>query len=117
MWGPTFRRGRFISAVDYLKVQRARALLMRDMAEAVEKVDLYVGGNDGALTNLTGHPTVCLPSGIRAGSPTAITFTGRLFGESTLLAVAKTYQDATGHHLKRPPQDSWVAEKKDDKKE
>ncbi len=118
MWGPTFRRGRFVSAVDYLKAQRARTLLMREMAKATEKVDLYVGGNDLSITNLTGHPTVCLPSGFtKSGSPTALTFTGRLFGESTLLAVAKAYQEATGHHLKRPPQETWVAEKKDDKKD
>jgi Asp-tRNA(Asn)/Glu-tRNA(Gln) amidotransferase A subunit family amidase len=117
-WGPTFRRGRFISAVDYLKAQRARTLLMREMAKVMEKVDLYVGGNDLQITNLTGHPTVCLPSGFtKSGSPQALTFTGRLFGESSLLAVAKAYQDATGHHLKRPPQETWVAEKKDDKKE
>src|SRR5207302_7490251 len=116
MWGPTFRRGRFISAVDYLKAQRARTLLMREMAKATADVDLYVGGNDLAITNLTGHPTVCLPSGFyKTGGvevPKALTFTGKLFGESTLLAVAKAYQDATGHHLKRPPQDTWVAEKK-----
>ncbi len=109
-WGPTFRRGRFVSAVDYLKAQRARTLLMAEMAKVMEKVDLYVGGNDLSITNLTGHPTVCLPNGFtKAGSPTALTFTGRLFGESTLLAVAKAYQDATGHHLKRPPQETWVA--------
>ncbi len=121
MWGPTFRRGRFISAVDYITAQRARALLMRDMAKATEGVDLHVGGNDLAITNLTGHPTVCLPNGFYklggAEVPKAITFTGKLYGESTLLAVAKAYQDATGHHLKRPPQETWVAEKKDDKKE
>ena len=118
MWGPTFRRGRFVSAVDYLKAQRARTLLMREMAKATEKVDLYVGGNDLQITNLTGHPTVCLPAGFtKSGTPTALTFTGRLFGESALLTVAKAYQDATGHHLKRPPQETWVAEKKDDKKE
>ena len=117
MWGPTFRRGRFVSAVDYLKAQRARTLLMREMEKAIEKVDLYVGGNDLQITNLTGHPTVCLPNGFQGGSPTALTFTGRLFEEETLLAVAKAYQEATGHHLKRPPQETWVAEKKDDKKE
>ncbi len=121
MWGPTFRRGRFVTAVDYLKAQRARTLLMQEMAKVMEKVDLYAGGADLAVTNLTGHPTVCLPSGFTkfAGTdvPKAITFTGRLFGESALLAVAKAYQEATGHHLKRPPQDTWVAEKKDEKKE
>jgi Asp-tRNA(Asn)/Glu-tRNA(Gln) amidotransferase A subunit family amidase len=103
--------------VDYLRAQRARTLLMREMAAVMEKVDLYVGGNDLAVANLTGHPTVCLPNGFaKAGGaerPKALTFTGRLFGEGTLLAVAKAYQEATGFHLKRPPQDTWVAEKKD----
>ncbi|HEY1187530.1 MAG TPA: amidase [Gemmata sp.] len=118
LWGPTFRRGRFVSAVDYLKAQRARTVLMAQMATVMEKVDLYAGGNDLQITNLTGHPTVCLPNGFtRSGAPTALTFTGRLFGEGTLLAVAKAYQDATGHHRKRPPQETWVAEQKDTKKE
>lgn len=116
LWSNTFRRGRFITAVDYLTAQRSRALLMRDMAKAVEKVDLYVGGGDLALTNLTGHPTVCLPNGLTKINgtevPKALTFTGQLFGEMKLLAVAKAYQEATGHHLKRPPQETWVAEKK-----
>lgn len=117
-WPLTFRRGRFVSAVDYLKAQRARTLLMREMASVMEKVDLYAGGNDLQITNLTGHPTVCLPNGFtKGGSPTALTFTGRLFGEAPLLAVAMAYQKATGHHLKRPPQETWVPEKKDDKKE
>lgn len=112
-WGNTFRRGRFVSAVDYLKAQRARTLLLAEMAKAMGKVDLYVGGDDLEITNLTGHPTICLPNGFRKnGTPTALTFTGKLFGESTLLAVAKAYQDATGFHLKRPPQETWVAEKK-----
>ncbi|MBY0457909.1 MAG: amidase [Gemmataceae bacterium] len=114
LWPPTFRRGRFVSAVGYLKAQRARTLLMREMAKVMETVDLYVNGSDLTVTNLTGHPTVCLPNGFnKSGSPTALTFTGRLFGESTLLAVARAYQEATGHHRKRPPQETWVAEKKE----
>ena len=93
---------------------------MQEMAKAMEKVDLYVGGNDLAITNLTGHPTVVLTERLHASrhaESDAITFTGRLFGERDLLAVAHAYQDATGHHLKRPPQESWVVEKKDEKKE
>ncbi len=117
LWPATFRRGRFVTAVDYLKAQRARTQVMVEMAKVMEKVDLYAGGNDLQITNLTGHPTVCLPSGFTkfggVDVPKSLTFTGRLFGESTLLAVAKAYQDATGHHLKRPPQQTWVAEKKD----
>jgi Asp-tRNA(Asn)/Glu-tRNA(Gln) amidotransferase A subunit family amidase len=74
----------------------------------MEHVDLYVGGDDLTLTNLTGHPTVVLPSGFQQDeqgveTPTALTFTGRLFGESELLAVTRAYQQATGHHLRRPP--------------
>jgi Asp-tRNA(Asn)/Glu-tRNA(Gln) amidotransferase A subunit family amidase len=75
----------------------------------MSQVDLYVGGNDLLITNLTGHPTVVLPNGFRKSgefeTPTALTFTGRLYGETELLAVAHAYQQATGHHLKRPPMD------------
>lgn len=62
-------------------------------------------GDHLLLTNLTGHPAVVLPNGFRAedGTPTSITFTGRLFGESALLAVARTYQEATAFHRRRPP--------------
>jgi Asp-tRNA(Asn)/Glu-tRNA(Gln) amidotransferase A subunit family amidase len=79
------------------------------------RVDAYVGGNDLVLTNLTGHPTVVLPDGFRkAGGverPTALTFTGRLYGEAELLALAHAYQQATGNHLRRPPLDKVAADK------
>jgi Asp-tRNA(Asn)/Glu-tRNA(Gln) amidotransferase A subunit family amidase len=50
---------------------------------------------------------VCLPNGLARGAdgvevPTSLTFTGRLWRAAELLAVAKAYQDATGHHLKHP---------------
>jgi Asp-tRNA(Asn)/Glu-tRNA(Gln) amidotransferase A subunit family amidase len=115
LWPNTFRRARFLSAIDYLRAQRARTLVMREMAGAMEGVDAYVGpaGFDLALTNTTGHPTICLPNGFRKnGTPTGLTFTGKLFGETDLLAVAKAYQDATGHHKVRPPEETWVAPKK-----
>lgn len=107
-WPGSFRRGQFIPAVEYIRANRIRSLAMKAMNKVMEQVDLYVAGNDLTLTNLTGHPTVVLPNGMRkqrdakVETPTAITFTGRLNGETELLAVAKAYQDATGHHLKRP---------------
>ena len=108
-WPRTFRTGQFIPAVEYIRANRIRTLLMREMDELMEKVDLYVGGNDLLVTNLTGHPTVVLPNGFRksggAEVPRAITFTGRLYGETELLAVADAYQRATGFHLRRPPMD------------
>jgi Asp-tRNA(Asn)/Glu-tRNA(Gln) amidotransferase A subunit family amidase len=109
VWSRTFQESEFVPAVEYLRAQRIRTLLMQEMEEAMRQVDLYIGGNDLLITNLTGHPTVVLPNGFRKSgeveTPTAITFTGRLYGETELLAVAHAYQQATGHHLKRPPMD------------
>ena len=42
--------------------------------------------------------------------PGSITLTGRLYDESTLLAVAHAFQQATGDHLKRPPLEVYLAE-------
>ena len=106
-WGTTFRQGQFVPAIEYLRACRVRTLLMREMERAMEEVDLYVGGDDLVLTNFTGHPTVVVPDGEREGSasgqPGTITFTGKLFGESELLAVAHAYQQAGAAHLRRPP--------------
>lgn len=105
-WGTTFRQGQFIPAVEYLRACRIRTLVMQEMEQAVAEVDAYIGGDDLVLTNLTGHPTVILPDGDRRGSasgqPGTITFTGRLFDESKLLALAHAYQQASGAHLRRP---------------
>jgi Asp-tRNA(Asn)/Glu-tRNA(Gln) amidotransferase A subunit family amidase len=112
-WPQLFRRGQFVTAVEYLRANRVRTLVMRAMEEVMREVDLYVGGNDLLLTNLTGHPTVVLPDGFRKSGdvelPRSLTFTGRLYGEAELLAVASAYQQATGHHLRRPPLDKVQA--------
>ncbi|HEX9731883.1 MAG TPA: amidase [Thermoanaerobaculia bacterium] len=108
-WPNEFRQGQTIPAVEYLRANRIRSLLMREMEERLAGVDVYVapsyGGDNLLLTNLTGHPAVVLPNGFRAGdgTPTSITFMGRLHGESALLAVAHAYQQATDFHLRRPP--------------
>jgi Asp-tRNA(Asn)/Glu-tRNA(Gln) amidotransferase A subunit family amidase len=109
-WKSTFISGQFVTAVEYLRANRLRTLLMQQMATVFEKVDLYVGGNDLQITNLTGHPTVCLPNGFNKNrdgieTPKALTFTGKLYGETELMSVAHAYQLATKHHLKRPPLD------------
>jgi Asp-tRNA(Asn)/Glu-tRNA(Gln) amidotransferase A subunit family amidase len=74
------------------------------------------------ITNLTGHPAVILPNGLRGsdapkypsddpsdflnvggpGTPASLTFLGKLYGEAELLAFARAYQDATGFHLQHP---------------
>ncbi len=106
-WPNVFRHSRFIPAVEYLQATRVRYLLIQEMAKLMDSIDVYVspsfGGDNLLLTNLTGHPCVVLPNGFsEEGTPTSITFMGKLFGEATLLAVAKKYQDATDFHLKHP---------------
>ena len=60
-------------------------------------------GNQLGLTNLTGHPVVCLPMGFsKAGTPVSVTFIGNLYDEASILELAKAYQDKTDHNKKHP---------------
>jgi Asp-tRNA(Asn)/Glu-tRNA(Gln) amidotransferase A subunit family amidase len=106
-WPATFRRGQFIPAVEYLRANRLRSLLIRDIEEVLAPVDVLVGGDTVAWSNLTGHPMLAVPNGFTkqktAEQPTSLLFTGRFFGEEALLAVGHAYQQATGFHLRRPP--------------
>ncbi len=106
-WPNRFREARLVPAVKYIQANRLRTLVIKAMQELMSGIDVYVApsrvGNNLLLTNLTGHPAVVLPNGFnKKKEPTSITFTGKLYGESEVLAVAKAYQDATGFHLKHP---------------
>jgi Asp-tRNA(Asn)/Glu-tRNA(Gln) amidotransferase A subunit family amidase len=100
-----------VTAVDYLQANRERMRLMDAYARATRDVDVVVGGRvtlDAAtslnpLLSLTGHPTVAVPTGLRAnGTPTGFTLAGRLYDEAGLLVVARLIEAALwpGH---RPP--------------
>jgi Asp-tRNA(Asn)/Glu-tRNA(Gln) amidotransferase A subunit family amidase len=106
-WPNVLRQARTIPAVEYLQANRVRTLLMHEMARAFAEVDVVVApsftGDTLLLTNLTGHPAVVVPDGFTAdGTPTSISFLGRLYGEAETLAVARAYQEATGLHLRHP---------------
>lgn len=106
-WPNVFRASRFIPAVEYIQANRARHVLIQKMDSVMQNVDVYIspafGGSNLVLTNLTGHPSVVLPNGFNEnGEPTSITFMGKLYDEGTLLAVAKTYQQATDFHKRHP---------------
>ena len=106
-WPNTFRRRRFVPAVEYLQAQRIRYLLVQDTAKVFEQVDVIVvppfAGRSLLLSNLTGHPCVVLPNGFtEEGRPTSLCFIGKLFGEGQLLAVAQQYQQATDFHRQHP---------------
>ena len=106
-WPNVLRSARFIPAVEYINANRIRFLLIREMEKLMRDIDIYIApsweGDNLLLTNLTGHPCVVLPNGFsESGTPTSITFIGRLFGEGRLIAFAKAYQDATDFHKKHP---------------
>ena len=106
-WPNVFRQSRFIPAVEYVQANRVRTMVMGAMESAMEGIDVFITPSFGPrvllTTNLTGHPAITLPHGFwEDGTPTSISFIGKLFGETELLAVAHAYQRATDFHLKRP---------------
>jgi Asp-tRNA(Asn)/Glu-tRNA(Gln) amidotransferase A subunit family amidase len=110
-WPNTFRTSRFIPAVEYLRAQRARTLLMREMDKLMKDWDVFVSPAPGSasllVTNLTGHPAVVTPCGFLNNLPQAIMFTGGLYDEGAPLRVAQAYQQATNWHTMHPKMD-WV---------
>ena len=107
-WPNVFREARFIPAVEYINANRARSLLNQEMANLMEKVDVYLipsyYGDNLLRTNLTGHPCVVVPNGFNdKGSPTSISFIGNLYNDGNVLAVAKAFQEASDWHKKYPP--------------
>ncbi len=107
-WPNTFRTARFIPAVEYINACRLRYDVMQKADPFIQQYDIIIAppetGDQLAITNLTGHPSVTLPNGFNAdGTPASITFIGKLFDEETLLAFAKAYQEETKFNLQHPP--------------
>ncbi len=107
-WPNLFRTARYITAVEYIQANRIRHDLIEDYHNRLKDFDVVVtpslqGGNQLLATNLTGHPVVVVPNGFKdSGSPTSISFLGKLFDEGSILAVAAAYQEATSFNKKRP---------------
>ena len=112
-WPTSFRASRLIPAVEYIRANRLRTLLSQDVQRALEEVDALVhpsfGGPALGITNLTGHPSIAMPCGFRAedarrnpGTPYSITFTGQLYDEARLLALAQAWQATTDYHERHP---------------
>jgi Asp-tRNA(Asn)/Glu-tRNA(Gln) amidotransferase A subunit family amidase len=104
-WPNTFRTSRFIPAVEYIRAQRARTLLMRAYDELMGRYDVFLSPSQSAslgATNLTGHPALAMKAGFVDGLPVALMITGRLWDEATVLRVALAYQRATKWHEMNP---------------
>lgn len=109
-WPNSFRTSRFIPAVEYLRAQRARTLLMHEMDKFMSQWDVFVspsGGGSLTTTNLTGHPAVVVPCGFINGLPQGLMFTGGLYDEGAPLRVAMAFEQATKWHTMHPKMD-WA---------
>jgi len=124
-WPNIFRVARFYPAVEYVQANRARTLAIREVSKLFGQVDVIVASTNSqqlVATNLTGHPAVILPNGLRGddapvppktdtgdddsiggpGTPVSLTFLGGHYQDAKLCAFAKAYQDATGFQRLHP---------------
>lgn len=119
-WPNQFRIARFTPAVEYVQANRARMMAIEAWAKFFADFDVIVAptnSNQLTATNLTGHPSVIVPNGVRGddapvpqriengggpGTPVSFTFLGNLYGDAKALALARAYQEATGFHLQHP---------------
>ena len=109
-WPNQFRTARFVPAVEYINAQRHRTVLMQKVNEVISQYDVIIcpsrgtEGNQAAITNLTGHPVVCVPTGFdgKYNLPTGISFVGNLYDEGTILNIAAAYQQATNWNKQYP---------------
>ena len=114
-WPSVFRTARFVPGVEFLQMNRLRVRLMERMHEIMADLDALVspsfqGGTLG-ITNLTGHPCVCVPNAFRPveegpeerRQPGSISFIGPLYRDQGALLLAHAYQQKTDFHTRRPP--------------
>jgi Asp-tRNA(Asn)/Glu-tRNA(Gln) amidotransferase A subunit family amidase len=107
-WPNAFRAARFIPAVEYINASRIRQNLIESYNEKTKDLDVIVSpsfaNNQLLITNLTGHPCLVVPNGFnKEGSPTSISFLGKLFGEASLVSLARAFQEATEWEDQIPP--------------
>ncbi|MGP8253607.1 MAG: amidase [Terracidiphilus sp.] len=127
-WPNAFRTARFYPAVDYIQANRARLLGVQQMSALFQKVDIIATPTTDTqlvATNLSGHPALILPNGLRGddapkppeiddgdhddiggpGTPVSFTFLAGHYQEAKLVAFAAAYQEATGFNKLHPKLD------------
>ena len=131
-WPNTFRKARFLSAVDHVQLDRLRYQVMLALDGLFAGVDALIGpfmtGPMLVASNFTGHPCLHLRAGFvelgtrsaaslgagklttgeadRAGRlfevPQGISLWGRLFEEGTILNIGTALETALGVAARRP---------------
>jgi Asp-tRNA(Asn)/Glu-tRNA(Gln) amidotransferase A subunit family amidase len=123
-WPQFHLLGNFLTAVDYLKLNRLRSIMMQRFDKLMQSVDVFLCDdwvengepNDvwDLYDNLTGHPKIAFPKKLQEKEgvlmPRSEMMIGRLYDESTLLAVAQACHQAA-RLTKRPPLDQSLAQK------
>jgi Asp-tRNA(Asn)/Glu-tRNA(Gln) amidotransferase A subunit family amidase len=129
-WPNLFREARFLSAVDFVQVDRLRRKVAMMMSPLMSSVDLLLvpslRGEMLTISNNTGHPSLTLRTGFVTVSearsdwapdpnnplpkfdpprrvPHGVTLIGRLFDEGTLARVGMAIERATNVMRERPP--------------
>ena len=126
------RLGAFVNGAHYVRAQQIRALVTREVDEALARRDVLLapatpliapvlGEREAALGdgpsdvraallrctrpfNFSGHPACAAPCGFTPGGlPIGLQIVGRPFDEATVLRVVDAYQRMTDWHTRRPP--------------
>ena len=106
------RACQLVTAVDYLQANRRRAAIMQEVARAMSGVDAVMfttltldsRTSLNPVMSLTGHPSIAVPNGLRSnGSPAGVMFSGHLYREGDLIALAKAWQVASESGVQHPP--------------
>ncbi len=110
----------------YLKAQRVRTLIRRELEEAFERFDALVMPTSPSVAfklgdktadpvqmylndvltmpaNIAGIPGISIPCGLVDGLPVGLQFMTKPLGEEALLRVAYAYEQATDWHTLRAP--------------
>jgi Asp-tRNA(Asn)/Glu-tRNA(Gln) amidotransferase A subunit family amidase len=130
-WPNTFRKARFLSAIDHIQLDRLRRLVMQVIDEKLRGLDAIIGpalaGPMLVITNFTGHPSLILRTAFRQsetrgalslararieqGSPTAgpahtvphgLCLWSKLFDEGTICEIGRALEGALGIWDRRP---------------
>jgi aspartyl-tRNA(Asn)/glutamyl-tRNA(Gln) amidotransferase subunit A len=126
------RQGHFVGATDYLRAQRVRRLIQDEYEAAFETVDVILTPGAACVApklarklmaelgesreplldilgrvyhpfNLTGHPAVCIPSGLdRRGLPTSVQVVSALDRDDVCISVAEAIEDALELRINPP---------------
>ncbi len=130
-WPNSFRKARFLSAVDHIQLDRLRRRTMQEMDTLFGTIDVLLAPMEtGAMTiigNMTGHPALALRVGFSLQStrqmpaylnapvqeahgpahevPHAISILAPLFDEAKALTLGRALEQALGVAARRPAVD------------